>query len=126
MLPVLRSVIRASDGHVRAESIRTTDADPSSTRARAATTGSAASEKSSVAHGLRSPMNSESTNTAMSPETSALIHELRNPHNDFPTYLTDLCARAADKLERAQKELAVKRSTQESMDLLTSASSRRP
>ena len=28
-----------------------------------------------------------------------LLHELRNPHNDFPSYFTELCARAANALE---------------------------
>ncbi len=29
-----------------------------------------------------------------------LLHELRNNHNDFPTYLHDLSARAAEEIER--------------------------
>jgi hypothetical protein len=36
--------------------------------------------------------------------TPELIHELRHPHNDFPSYFTDLCARAADALEQQQAE----------------------
>ncbi len=32
--------------------------------------------------------------------TADLLHELRNNHNDFPTYLHDLAARAAYEIER--------------------------
>lgn len=32
--------------------------------------------------------------------TQELIAELRKPHNDFPSYFEDLCARAAQEIER--------------------------
>lgn len=36
----------------------------------------------------------------MSQTTAELLAELRSPHNDFPAYYTELCARAADAIER--------------------------
>ena len=35
--------------------------------------------------------------------TQELIAELRKPKNDFPSYFEDLCARAAQEIERLER-----------------------
>ena len=44
----------------------------------------------------------------MTETTDKLLHELRHPRTDFPTYLTDLAARAATEIERLNALLSGK------------------